>query len=138
MVGPIRLDDGDTLQRTAVAVGRYVHDRAEPGQTDYVLYARADVLYYSGLPNPYPYNWSLMLRAAPHAIPRLRALLASSQRPTWVVEWQAPPAFGLDKGGATGQLLARHYTRVARVCGHPLLLARGARARPAPSRVRCA
>jgi hypothetical protein len=138
MVGPIRLDDGDTLQRTAVAVGRYVHDRAELGQTDYVLYARADVLYYSGLPNPYPYNWSLMLRAAPHAIPRLRALLASSQRPTWVVEWQAPPAFGLDKGGATGRLIARHYTRVARVCGHPLLLARGARARPAPSRVRCA
>jgi hypothetical protein len=45
---------------------------------------------------------------------------------------QPPRAFKLDRNGVTARLLKRHYRRVARVCGHPVLLARGARARPAP------
>ncbi|MBX5469426.1 MAG: hypothetical protein IRZ21_05955 [Thermoleophilaceae bacterium] len=131
-IGPIVRDSGDRFQARAVTVGHYVRARALPGQSDYVLYARADVLYYSGLPDPYPYNWSLMVRAIPHAQPRLNALLASRRRPTWIVKWTSARSLGIDRRGTTARLLAAHYRQVATVCGHAILLARGARARPAP------
>jgi hypothetical protein len=44
-----------------------VRDHAERGDTVQVLYARANVVYFSGLRSPYPYQWSLMLRARPSA-----------------------------------------------------------------------
>jgi hypothetical protein len=123
----------DRYQGAAASAAAYVRARAEPHQSVYVLYAKANVVYYSGLRDPFPYNWSLMMRAAPRAQPRLRTLLASEpRRPTWIVEWQAPTAFGLDRSGATRALLRWHYRRVAGVCGHPILLARGARAKPPP------
>ena len=65
-----------------------------------------------------------MVRAKPGAIPRLRRLLASPARPTWVVEWQPPDEWGLDPHGATAHLLGRHYRRAATVHGHPVLHAR--------------
>jgi 4-amino-4-deoxy-L-arabinose transferase-like glycosyltransferase len=136
-VGPIHQDRADHYERSAQTVGRYVRSRALPGQTDYVLYSRPDVLYYAGLRNPYPYDWSLIMRAAPHAVPRLRSLLASRERPTWIVVWQPPDAAGLDRSGLTARLLARHYRHDATVCGHPILVARGARGRPGPLHVRC-
>jgi hypothetical protein len=74
-----------------------------------------------------------MMRAAPHAQSRLRKLLASGGRPTWVVQWQTHRAFGLDPNGATERALKRNYTRVAKVCGQPLFLARGAQSRRAPA-----
>lgn len=137
MVGPIHQDRADHYQRAAKIVGRYVRSRALPGQTDYVLYSRPDVLYYAGLRDPYPYNWGLMIRAAPHAVPRLRRLLSSRERPTWIVVWQAPDSVGLDPSGLTARILARHYRHDATVCGHQILVARGARGRPGPLHVRC-
>ena len=125
----------ERYEAPAVAVGDYVRLRAEPRQTMYVMYAHANVLYYAGLPSPFGYHWSLMMRAIPKARTELRALLASPRRPTWVVEWQKPRAFKLDRSGATALLLQRHYRQVGRVCGRPVLLARGAKARPAPARV---
>lgn len=122
----------ETEQTTAVAVGHYVRSRALPNQTLYVLYARANVLWYSGMRNPFPYDWSLMMEAVPGAEQRLRALLASPRRPTWVVAWQGTRAFRLDRSGATRRLLHVHYRLVARVCGRRVLLARGAPARAAP------
>jgi hypothetical protein len=110
--------------RATRAVARYVRTHARPGDTQYVLYARADLLHYAGLPSPYPYHWSLMVRAEPGAIPRLRRLLASPRRPTWLVEWQSPDAWGLDPHGATARLLARHYRRAATIDGHKVLHAR--------------
>jgi 4-amino-4-deoxy-L-arabinose transferase-like glycosyltransferase len=137
MVGPIHQDNADHYQRAARIVGKYVRSRALPGQTDYVLYSRPDVLYYAGLQDPYPYNWGLMIRAAPHAVPHLRTLLASRERPTWIVVWQPPDSVGLDRGGLTARLLARHYRHDATVCGHPILIERGAPGRPGPLHVRC-
>jgi hypothetical protein len=102
-------------------VGRWVAAHARPGDTQFVLYARANVGWYDRLRTPYPYLWSLMLRVKPDAIPRLRALLASARRPTWVVEWQAPGEWGLDPQHVTADLLARHYRRVATVDGVPVL-----------------
>jgi hypothetical protein len=132
--GPTALHDWTAPSSVdAVTVGQYLRARAEPGDTAYVLYTDASVLYYSGLRAGFPYNWSLMMRAAPHAQAKLRSDLASAQRPTWIVKWQSTHAFGLDRNGATRRLLLRDYRKVATLCGRPLFLARGAVARPAPA-----
>jgi 4-amino-4-deoxy-L-arabinose transferase-like glycosyltransferase len=107
--------------RSAAEVGRWIGAHARPGDTQYVLYARADVAYYDRLPTPYPYAWSLMLRARPDAMPRLRALLRSSARPTWIVAWQPTVDWGLDPRHVLGRLLREDYRRVATVDGHPIL-----------------
>ena len=112
------------LHRAELTAGRYVRDHARPGDTQYVMYARANVLAYAGLPSPYPYAWSLMVRARPGAIPRLRRLLASPRRPTWVVGWQPPGAWGLDRDGRTARLLTHGYRRAAVIDGHPIYRAR--------------
>ncbi len=118
-------------EQPELAVARYVREHARPGDTQYVLYARGNVAYYDGLPTPYPYAWSLMVRAHPGAVPRLRGLLASSSRPTWLVEWQDVGHWNLDPGGVTARLVARGYRRVATVSGHPILRRRDAPARAA-------
>src|SRR4051812_10421582 len=102
----------------------YIRAHARPGDTAYVMYARANLLYYAGLPSPYPYEWSLMVRAKPGARARLRRLLASPRRPTWLVEWQPPGEWALDPAGATQRLLAAHYRLATTVHGHPILRAR--------------
>jgi 4-amino-4-deoxy-L-arabinose transferase-like glycosyltransferase len=112
----------DTAQARLGVLGaaRYVRTHAHPGDTQYVLYARANVGYYTGLPSPYPYAWSLLIRAHPGAVPRLRQLLASPERPTWIVGWQRPSGWGLDPGGSTTALLRSHYRVVTHVHGHPI------------------
>ena len=40
------------LRRSEVAVAAYVRDHARPGDTDYVMYARPNVVYYAGLRHP--------------------------------------------------------------------------------------
>jgi 4-amino-4-deoxy-L-arabinose transferase-like glycosyltransferase len=104
-----------------LAAATFVRDHARAGDTQYVLYARANVLYYVDLPMPYPYAWSLMLRTIPGAVDRLHRLLATERRPTWILQWQAFGAHGLDPRGRTRALVAHHYRRVApSFCGRPV------------------
>jgi 4-amino-4-deoxy-L-arabinose transferase-like glycosyltransferase len=110
-----------TPQALELAAATFVRDHARAGDTQYVLYARANVLYYVDLPSPYPYAWSLMLHAIPGATDHLDRLLAAQRRPTWVLQWQPVGAWGLDPGGRTKALLAEHYRRVApSFCGRPV------------------
>jgi hypothetical protein len=104
-----------------------VRTHARPGDTEYIMYAKANVGYYTGLPSPYPYAWSLMVRTLPGAIPRLQHLLESAQRPTWIVRWQRPGVWGLDPHGTTRRLLRTEYRRVARVDGRAIYHERTAR-----------
>jgi 4-amino-4-deoxy-L-arabinose transferase-like glycosyltransferase len=127
-----RADSADSFQQSAVTIGDYISDRSPPHATAYVMYAKVNTLYYAGLRDPYPYNWSLMLRGVPGAEQRLRSLLASPARPTWIVRAEGPRGFGLDRAGITKRLLATHYRSVGRVCGSELLLARGAHVLPPP------
>ena len=127
-----RDDSADHAQKAAVTIARYIRARALPHQTLYVLYAKVNVLYYAGLDDPFPYNWSLMMEAVPGAEARLRQLLGSSRRPTWVVRLSTTRSLGLDRSGATRRLLAQHYRTARRVCGATVLLDRGAAARPSP------
>jgi len=112
-------------QVTGLAITRFLHANATQGDSLYVLYARANVLYYAGMPSPYPYNWSLMDRAIADAEPRLRSMLVSpARRPTWIVEWQTPTSLGLDRSGETTALLARNYVAVGGICGKRVLVRR--------------
>jgi len=121
-----------TPHRRELAVGRYVRDHARPGDTQYVLYARANVVYYAGLPQPYPYLWSLMVRVRPGARAELRRLLASNRRPTWLVQWHDAGRWQLDPGGGTNRLLARGYRLAAFVCDLPIYVRND---HPAPPRL---
>jgi hypothetical protein len=124
--------------RDEMAVARYVRGHARPGETQYVMYARANVAYYAGLPTPYPYQWSLMVRAVPGARAQLQRLLASPRRPTWVVQWQHPDRWQLDPGGRTERLLRRGYRQAAVVCGHAVYVRKDRPAPPRPARRGCA
>lgn len=118
-------------------VAAFVRANARAGDTQYVMYARANVLYYTGLPSPYPYGWSVMIRAQPGARERLYRLLASPQRPTWLVEWQDDEKWGLDHAEAVDRILEARYRRVATVCGRPIYLRTGRAAPPPPPRFDC-
>lgn len=114
-------------RRTDTAIASFVRGHARPGDSFYALYARADLNEAIGLRTPFPYSWSLMMRARPDARPRLLALLGSPRRPTWVVRWQQPTHWGLDADGAIAAALRRHYRPVARFNGRAVLLERGVR-----------
>ena len=103
-----------------LSAANYLRAHARPGDTQYVLYARANVDYYAGLPSPFPFAWSLIIRAYPGATTRLLHLLDSPQRPTWIVGWQGPGWWGLDPHHAIAHALKRQYRLAARVDGHPI------------------
>jgi hypothetical protein len=107
-------------QRHELAIARYIRAHARPGDTQYVLYARANLDYYTGLPSPFPYAWSLMDRAVPGAPDRLARLLASPRRPTWLVTWQGPAHWGLDRHHRIRGALRHDYRRVAHVGHHAI------------------
>jgi Dolichyl-phosphate-mannose-protein mannosyltransferase len=119
-----------TIHGRERAVGHYVRDHARPGETQYVLYARANVVYYAGLPQPYPYLWSLMVRAKPGARAQLQRLLGSPQRPTWLVQWQNLDEWQLDPGTGMDRVLGRDYRLAAIVCNHPIFVRSDRKPRP--------
>jgi 4-amino-4-deoxy-L-arabinose transferase-like glycosyltransferase len=119
---------GIAPRKSIVDVGSYVRTHARPGDTLYVMYARASVYYYAGLPSPYPYAWSLIVRSVPGAIPRLQRLLASPRRPTWIVGWQWTTTWNLDPTGRTTQLLHTYYRLVTTVDHRRIYLRRDASA----------
>jgi hypothetical protein len=119
-VGAVSHVRGVQQRRGVLSTARYLRQHARPGDTQYVLYARANVGYYAGLPSPYPYAWSLLVRAHPGAPARLVGLLDSRRRPTWIVGWQRPKAWHLDPHGAIAGALKHHYRVVAHVHGHPI------------------
>jgi hypothetical protein len=104
---------GGSPKALELTMASFVRDHARPGDTQYVLYARANVLWYVDLPMDYPYAWSLMLQTFPDASERLQRLLASERRPTWILQWQHPNAWGLDPTGRTLALLRTHYRQAA-------------------------
>jgi hypothetical protein len=124
----------DPPRRQELAVAQYVRDHARPGDTQYVMYAQANVLYYTGLPTPYPYEWSLMVRAVPGARAQLQRLLGSTRRPTWLMQWQDDDSWQLDPGARMDRLIARGYRLAAVVRGHRIYVRsdRAAPYRPTP------
>jgi hypothetical protein len=67
--------------------GVALRDAAEPGDTLVVFGGRADLQLESRLSSPYPYLWSLPMRALDPDLTRFRALVDGPDAPTWLVEW---------------------------------------------------
>ncbi|MBC7631581.1 glycosyltransferase family 39 protein [Aeromicrobium sp.] len=131
----------DPPQQRTLAVSAYLRDNSRPDDSLYALYARANLLYYADMHSNYPYAWSTMVRALPDAERQLRTMLrSSSRRPTWIVEWQEPTAFGLDRSGETRRLIASHYVQVDNICGKPIMIRKDESGRPlkAPPPATCA
>jgi hypothetical protein len=109
-------------QNNAHVVGAFVRANADHDDTIYVMYAHANVAWYSGLASPYPYRWSLMLRTIPNADEQLADLLASGRRPTWLVQWQPISAYGQYETAEIDEAIEQGYRRVATPCGHPVFV----------------
>jgi hypothetical protein len=115
----------DPPQQRTLAVSSYLRANAHPDDTLYVMYARANLLYYARMHTPYPYAWSMMVRTVPDAELRLHEMLQSPQsRPTWIVEWHEPTAFGLDRSGETRRLIEKNYVPAEHICGKSILIRR--------------
>jgi hypothetical protein len=122
--------DNHTPHHRELAIGDYIREHARPRDTVYVMYARPNIVYYAGRRQPYPYLWSLMVRVRPDARPRLRRLLASPERPTWLVGWHHPSSWELDPHHALARTLDRGYRLAATVCNVPVYVRRDAAAPP--------
>lgn len=110
-------------QQRTIAVADYLRANSAEQDRLYVMYARANLLYYADMESSSSYAWSTMMQAVPEAETQLRDVLRSdAERPTWVVTWQRPTAFGLDRSGETRRLLALHYRRAAVICGKEVLI----------------
>jgi 4-amino-4-deoxy-L-arabinose transferase-like glycosyltransferase len=125
------LQNVDPPQQRTLAVAQYLRTNAHPDDSLYVLYARANLLYYADMPTTYPYAWSTMIRAVPGAERKLRTMLKTpSERPTWIVEWQLPSDLGMDVSGETSRLLAENYVQTDDICGKPVLIRKDQALRP--------
>ena len=99
---------------------------AEPGDTLTVFGGRADVQLGSGLRSPYAHLWSLPMRTLDPELRGLTALVASDERPTWLVEWVSFTAWTPEAGSALERAVEEHYVRDGEGCGgRTIWLARG-------------
>lgn len=94
-----------------------------PNDTIYVLESEAYLYFAAQRTSPYPYLWGKPIDKIPDALPRLRAMLGSPQRPTLVIlDTRNPNA--VDPTGAVAAALATYYHLDTVVDGVPILRAR--------------
>ena len=105
---------------TAYHIGMAVSEAARPTDTILPLYGRADIVYASALKAPYRYLWSLPARVRDPELAHMRALLASPEGPTWVVEWNPINMWNIDRHGRLRAVLERHYVDVGQLCDHTI------------------
>jgi 4-amino-4-deoxy-L-arabinose transferase-like glycosyltransferase len=115
---------GASSQHTTMAVAGTLREQARPDDFVLVMYARANVAYYSGMQPAFPYQWSLMYRAIPDAEEDLAAMLESSRRPTWIAQWNPPGAFGMNRDGRITAAIRRGYRTITHVCDVPIMVRR--------------
>jgi hypothetical protein len=111
-------------QQNARRVADVVSDNRRPHDTIFVMYAKVNVVYYTGVRPAFPYQWSLMYRTIPSLDGDVGRMLQSPERPTWIVEWNQPGSYGMDTDGHIAQDLTRYYRPVSTTCGRPVLLRR--------------
>jgi hypothetical protein len=104
-------------------IGTWLKDSGEPSDTAVVTYGQPNVLHEAGMASPYPYLWSLPVRTLDPDLAKLTAVLASDDRPTWIVDWSGLRSWGIDPT-AMRLVLERDYRKVADVCGRPIWLDR--------------
>jgi 4-amino-4-deoxy-L-arabinose transferase-like glycosyltransferase len=107
----------DTVPYDALAarddrIAAFIRAHTTAADRIYVLESEAYLYFAAQRESPYPYLWGKPIDKIPDALPQLRAMLTSPQRPTLVV-LDTPPA-AVDPSGGIAADLAAHY-RVDRV-----------------------
>ncbi|MEU4216186.1 hypothetical protein [Actinoplanes sp. NPDC026623] len=97
----------DALAARDDRIAAVIRDSTTPDDRIYVLESEAYLYFAAQRQSPYPYLWGKPIDKIPDALPRLRAMLASPQRPTLVV-LDTPPA-AVDPSGGIAADLAAHY-----------------------------
>jgi hypothetical protein len=104
---------------------------AEPGDTLVVFGGRADLQLESGLSSPYPYLWSLPMRARDPDLARFRAMVNGPDAPTWLVEWW-PFDTWTSQGEAVERDVRQRYVEHGTGCGGRTIWLRQGVDRPIP------
>lgn len=109
-----------------VHTGEAVASAADRGDTLVVFGGRADLQDASGLGSPYPYLWSLPMRARDPGYADLRALLAGPDAPTWLIEWVDFGAWAPDGVAELERVVEERYVEHGVTCnGQRVYLLRG-------------
>ena len=102
------------------AIAQWVARSSKPSDTATVLFGHGQAQLATGLQSPYEHMWSLPIRTLDPELAELTGLLAQdSTRPTWILLFNSPNAFDLDKSGDFRAALHRDYVQVAKVCRVP-------------------
>jgi 4-amino-4-deoxy-L-arabinose transferase-like glycosyltransferase len=102
----------DTIPYDALAarddrIAAVIRASTTPADRIYVLESEAYLYFAARRESPYPYLWGKPIDKIPDALPRLRAMLTSPERPALVV-LDTPPA-AVDPSGGIAADLAAHY-----------------------------
>jgi hypothetical protein len=105
-------------------VGAWLEASSTHSDTVVVLYGSASVVESSGLESPYPYLWSLPVRVLDPDLTRLRATVAGSDAPTWVVEAMGANSWDIDEEHRLRGVVEDRYRLVGEVCDREVWLRR--------------
>ena len=107
-------------------VSEYLVAHRQAGDTAVVAFGKPDILYGAEMSSPYPLLWSLPVRVLDPQLHELARLLASSDRPTWLVTGRSGlDGWGLHPSQSVLNVFARHYRPVAELDGLVVYLTRG-------------
>lgn len=112
----------DALAARDDRIARVIDATTAPSDRIYVLESEAYLYFAAERVSPYPYLWGKPIDKIPDALPRLRDLLASPQRPTLVV-LDTPDPDAVDPSGGVAARLARYYHHDSTVDGVEILRA---------------
>jgi hypothetical protein len=106
----------------AWTIGRWVRQSSAATDSIVVTYTHPNVVAASGLRPAYPYLWSLPTRTLDPHLTTLTGALDDPHGPTWVVMWDHPQSWQLNRHRQLQKSLREHYRMVAHVCRHPVWL----------------
>ena len=112
----------DALAARDDRIAAVIRASTAPDDEIYVLESEAYLYFAAQRRSPYPYLWGKPIDKIPDALPRLRAMLNSPQRPALVVLDTPPDA--VDPTGGIAAALAAHYRPDTVVEGVPILRAK--------------
>jgi 4-amino-4-deoxy-L-arabinose transferase-like glycosyltransferase len=89
-------------------LARFIDAQTTPDQRIYVVESAAYLYFLAQRPAGYPYLWGMPIQKIPTAVPLLRTMLESPDRPTLVIMDQPDPGT-VDPSGGVGDDLATYY-----------------------------
>ncbi|MCW2798960.1 MAG: hypothetical protein JWQ70_432, partial [Aeromicrobium sp.] len=111
----------DALAQRDDRIAHTIRSTTAPTDRIYVLESAAYIYFAAQRQSSYPYLWGKPIEKIPTALPRLRTMLSSPDRPTLVVLAARPET--VDPSGKLGAELAEHYHRDAVIDGVRILRA---------------